>query len=122
MPAIEIVSKHAKLGEASMSASGKSIHGAEGTNVAQQVNNSKALELRKRGWSYKKIAIALGCDQSEALRLVQQALEEIPPDTVQMLVKLELLRLNDMMSRMHAKAVAGSRSAIDGCLRILGGG
>ena len=56
----------------------------------------QAANLRKQGHSYPYISTTLGCSRSYAEKLVRKALKEIISDTFEELLKLELMRLDEL--------------------------
>ena len=91
---------------------------AAGVRVTRKEKLDKALQLRLRGLSYRQIAAEFGCAVNSAVKLVKDAVSQIPRESPEMVRRLELLRLYALWQAIFPKAAAGDRAAIDCCLRI----
>ncbi|MCK5747258.1 MAG: hypothetical protein KAH44_13635 [Oricola sp.] len=79
----------------------------------------KALELRKQGMSYRKIADALGYkDVSSAYRSIMSAIEEIRREPAEACLKLELERLDSLLAGLWSEATKGDSRKVDSALRV----
>ena len=82
-------------------------------------NQLKALELRKAGVSYQRIADALGYKSaSGAHKAVHTALKKTLQEPADELRTLELARLDDMLKAIAPHVAAGNLTAIDRALKI----
>lgn len=80
----------------------------------------RALEARKMGATYQKIAEALGySDAGAARKAVLKAYDEIIQEDTEELRTLQLERLNDMLTRIWNRVAAGDDSAIRTALSIM---
>lgn len=64
----------------------------------------RAVELRRRGLSFRAIGAALGCDHKTAQRRVDAALDDMRQDTKEhaaRLVELELFRMDRMVEKLE---------------------
>lgn len=80
-----------------------------------------ALELRKKGWTYQKIAESLGISIQGASDCVKRALERLKTEvreSAEDVRQIELERLDKMLAIAESAAEAGDLSAIDRVLRI----
>lgn len=83
-------------------------------------NQLKALELRKAGISYQRIAEAVGYkDASGAWRAVKSALKKTLQEPSDDLRKLELERLDAAASAIYPSVKQGQYGAIDRWIRIM---
>lgn len=82
-------------------------------------NQRKALELRKAGVSYQRIAESLGYkDASGAWRAVKAALKKTLQEPSDDLRRLEVERLDAALSAVWASVMKGQYGAVDRFLRI----
>lgn len=80
----------------------------------------KAIELRKAGATYEKIAEALGYEnRSGAYKIVISALRDLVQEPARELRTLEAERLDSMTLALWARAQKGDLAAIDRLLRIM---
>ncbi len=79
----------------------------------------KALDLRKAGLNYERIAATLQISKSRAWQLVNRAIKEITAESAEELVKLEAARLDDMFRAMWVSGMEGKGWAIDRLLAIM---
>lgn len=84
-------------------------------NVERRV---KALELRKAGATYRKIAELMGCSGTRAFEYVQDALKETQKEPAKAVRELELERLDQMLRAIWPDVLRGNRLAIDRALAI----
>jgi len=83
-------------------------------------NQLKALELRKAGVSYQRIAETLGYkDASGAWRAVKSALKKTLQEPAAELRTLEIERLDAMLSAIWASVKQGQYGAIDRAIKIM---
>lgn len=83
-------------------------------------NQLKALELRKAGVSYQRIAETLGYkDASGAWRAVKSALKKTLQEPADELRTLEIERLDAMLSAIWASVKQGQYGAIDRAIKIM---
>lgn len=82
-------------------------------------NQLQALQLRKEGKSYVFIAQQLGYkDHSGAWRAVRSAMKKTLKEPADEMRKLELERLDDMLSAIAPAVKEGNLAAIDRALKI----
>jgi len=83
---------------------------------------ARALELRKAGWTFARIAATVGwAHESGARYSVTQALDALREDALEGAEKirtLEIERLNELHRVAYEKALTGDLDAIDRALRI----
>lgn len=88
--------------------------------VTAHDNQLKALELRKAGVSYQRIAETLGYkDSSGAWRAVKAALKKTLQEPADELRTLEIERLDAMLSAIWASVKQGQYGAQDRALKIM---
>ena len=97
---------------------GRRARQASVVEITQPEIKFKALELRIRGTSYRKIAGELDCTEGDVFQTVQDALKETPREPPETVRSLELSRLDAMWKAVYPKAMVGDCSAINICLRI----
>lgn len=79
----------------------------------------RALELRKAGATYDKIAQQVGySNRGNAQRAVQTALREVTADPAREVIAIELERLDAMLLGLWGQARTGHLGSIDRVLRI----
>ena len=82
----------------------------------------KALDLRKKGFTYTQIAAELKCARSTACRYVLSELEYLADqcrEEAGQVRDLELQRLDELYLVAWKAIADGSETAIDRCLRIM---
>jgi len=82
----------------------------------------KALDLRKKGFSYTQIGTKLGCARQTACRYVLSELENLADqcrEEAGQVRDLELQRLDELYLVAWKAIADGSETAIDRCLRIM---
>lgn len=92
-----------------------------GTREAALDRRVKALELRKRGKSYRTIGAALEISEAQAHRDVQQAmaaLRELEQTTAEEYRTMELERLDLALQALLPKLNAGNVEAVNAWVRI----
>jgi hypothetical protein len=95
---------------------------AKGGAEAKAALKLQALELRQRGFSYRRIAAEIGRSVAAAHNFVRESLEELAADQKReagKLVALELARLDKLAAAIWPKANCGDVQAIDRLLKIL---
>lgn len=77
----------------------------KGTHITEERRHrmAKALEYRKQGRSYQKIAEALGISLSQAERDVKDALNEITREPAEEVLAMELQRLDTRELQLNAE-------------------
>lgn len=93
---------------------------AKSMTLAKQREHD-ALALRQKGWTYERIAEALGMSLQGASQAVRRGLEALKTETAERaedVRELELRRLDRMLELAEAAAESGDISAIDRVLRI----
>lgn len=93
-----------------------------GKREAAAERRVKSLELRKMGWSYRRIGKALGVAGKTAFQDVRDALEALRQEQdglAEDILALELERLDDMLVTALKQAIGGRLEAIDRVLRIM---
>ena len=92
------------------------------TTLTAREKQITALELRKAGGTFEKIAQALGCGKSQAHRYVTKGLQELcekTRETAEQLRALENYRLDRMLLALSPKIEKGDVPAINAALRIM---
>lgn len=86
-----------------------------------EVRAAMAFNLRRAGASYKDIAEKLGYNSAAgAERVVRQVIEEhYTPKAVEDVLKLEMLRLDDLLMVAYRRLYDGDLKAIDRILKIM---
>lgn len=82
----------------------------------------QALELRKAGFTFDRIAQQLGISQPGAYKAVKRALSRLTAQTDEAadeVRRLELERLDGMLPVMWTQAKQGNQGAVDRVLRIM---
>lgn len=83
-------------------------------------NQLRALELRKAGLTYQKIADALGyANPMGAWKAVNSALKKTLQEPSDDLRKMEVERLDAMLFALYPSAMKGMQGAVDRILRIM---
>lgn len=80
----------------------------------------EALELRKRGWTFK--AIAEQCKWNSASACYQAVVAEInkiPREAAEEVLRLDLERLNDLWDKHFQAAKDGNIGSLTACIRIM---
>ena len=93
-----------------------------GRRIRSTEKGRRALELRKQGLSYTKIAAEIGCARSTAHLYVSRELEALAQtchDEAEQVRDLEIHRLDDLYMQALQHVQAGEIPAIDRCLRIM---
>lgn len=82
--------------------------------------DARALELRKAGLTYERIADAIGVSsRGNAHRIVQRALQATIQEPADELRKMEGERLDALLRAMWPQAMQGNEKAVQTCLSIL---
>lgn len=82
----------------------------------------KALDLRKAGASYRKIAKAMDCSVAQSHKLVARAMKRLVErcsDGAEKVRVLELERLDDMLMGLWPNANRGNAQAVEKVLKIM---
>ena len=82
----------------------------------------RAMELRLTGASYAEIGDELGISRQAATRHVYKACEKLEAETAkkaEKYLKLELLRLDELLRAVWPQAEAGDVKAVDRVLKIM---
>ncbi len=89
--------------------------------IEAKVKESQALELRRAGLDYNRIAQAVGYETAaEAKRAIADALARLSPiDDIALVRRMEVDRLDTLMASRWKAAVSGDDGAMDRVLRIL---
>ena len=90
------------------------------TTAAQR--RVQALELRKAGYTYEQIGVALEISTQAAYKHVVKALSVIHEkitEATEELRTLEVQRIDRLFEVMYKKAEKGDYNAIDRCLRLM---
>ena len=85
-------------------------------------NRERAVELRKAGVTYERIAAQLGITRQSAHEHVTKAMRQAAERTTETavdVVRLELARLDTMLTGLWTQARQGDPPAIDRVLRIM---
>jgi threonine synthase len=89
------------------------------TSAAVVEKRVKALDYRKAGMTYQRIAEAMDCAQTTAFEYVQDALRETQREPADKVRELELERLDAMLRAIWPDVLKGNRLAIDRALGIM---
>jgi hypothetical protein len=84
-------------------------------------HEEKALELRKKGWSYNEIGAQLGISRVAAFQSVMRVLaayEDDIKEQVPRVRQLELQRLDSMLTKLQPRINQGDDRAINSALKI----
>jgi hypothetical protein len=87
--------------------------------IARQERKLQALELRRIGYTYRAIGKEMGLNHCTVLQMVVEAIAEIPRESAEAVLRLELARLDEMQSSIYTTAVEGDHNAILTVLRIM---
>jgi len=87
--------------------------------IALAERRAKTLELRRQGRSFEEIAARLGISDRTAHRDTRVAIAQITAEPAAHWLKLELMRLDQLLSAHYGAAVAGNVDATKRCLRII---
>ena len=93
----------------------------KGPDPSAVERRAQALELRKRGMSYRQIGQELGVSRNTAHRYVTEELDELRAETrasAEQLRDLELERLDQYLARLQPKIEDGDEKAIATALRV----
>lgn len=82
------------------------------------LRRQRALELRKQGFTYRKVGEALGISPQLARHDVNAALEEDNLDLPEKLVDIELERLDNLYQVAYRQALDGDLKAMEVALKI----
>lgn len=87
-------------------------------NIQHTDRQRRALELRREGRNYDEIAAEMGIAAPSAHRLVSSALKALVAEPARDVQRLEVERLDTLLSAVWPLATAGELPAIDRALRI----
>ncbi len=87
--------------------------------LATEGQPAAALKLRQAGQGYAEIAAGLGIDEQAARELVGRALEQQLLDDGLAQLRLDALRLEEILAGIRGKANAGDRAAVEQTLKIM---
>ena len=93
----------------------------KGPDPSAVERRAQALELRKRGMSYRQIGQELGVSRNTAHKYVTAELDELRAETrvsAEQLRDLELERLDQYLARLQPKIEDGDEKAIATALRV----
>jgi len=93
----------------------------KGPDPSAVERRAQALELRKRGMSYRQIGQELGVSRNTAHKYVTAELDELRAETrasAEQLRDLELERLDQYLARLQPKIDDGDEKAIATALRV----
>ena len=82
----------------------------------------RALECRKKGMSYEKIANELGVTKPGAWKAVKRGLDKLNKECAEKakeVRQLEAIRLDEMWNSLYPEILKGDTSAINTALRIM---
>lgn len=95
-------------------------YAASPNRIAAAEKRARALELRKAGATYEKIAEHLGyANRGNAQRAVQTALRDITAENAKEVLAIELERLDSILVGLWGNARSGHLGSIDRVLRIM---
>ena len=84
-----------------------------------QEKRHQALELRKRGLSYRQVAQALSCSVSVAHEYVESAIAAIPREAAEDVRRLELERVDRMIAGAWPGASSGDPKSIFAVVKLM---
>ena len=87
--------------------------------MAKVANALAALDLRRQGLTHARIGEKLGISQSHVTELLHEAMTRQVDEAAEEARKLDLARLDDLMSGIYKKAVRGDFGAIDSVMAIM---
>lgn len=90
--------------------------------VETRAKRLEALELRKRGMTYRQIATQMGCHVGTAHQWVGMAFDELITavnETAETVRQMELDRLDTMQEAVWGDCLSGDKSAITTMLRVM---
>lgn len=82
----------------------------------------KALELRRRGRSYREIGEALGCSESRAWTIIMEEMKRIMAERKEeaaVIVRMENERLDTLLDAVWDKATKGDVKCVEAVLKIM---
>jgi hypothetical protein len=81
-----------------------------------QERRQRALEYRKLGYAYPRIAKEMQCARGTAFNYVAEAIRQaVSRETAETVLQLELLRLDELFTVANAKVLAGDMAAAAEC-------
>lgn len=92
------------------------------TSMGAAERREKIMELRMRGWNFRKIGEAVGCNGSYAYKVMRTELDRLIEKTAlstQQLRKLELEKLDVMETKLAPAVQKNSNIAIRTWLKVL---
>lgn len=89
------------------------------TTIEIREKHAEWLELRRRGWSYQRIADRFGCARSSVWEAVRARLAEVTAEPAAAIITLEVERLDELWRITFRKARKGDLGAVAACLRIM---
>lgn len=97
---------------------------ATGAMAAKRINAAErrlqAVEMRKRGETWEKIAEVCGYkNRGAASGDINKYIKELPQENAQNLRKIEIERLDQLLNAMWDKAMKGDGWAVDRCVKIM---
>lgn len=87
--------------------------------IAKAERQRHALELRKQGFTYEAIGLALICSTSNAHKLVREGIEAIPAEAAKDVRSLELARLDKMQEGLWDGAKRSNVKQVFAVLAIM---
>lgn len=97
---------------------GESRHSKEKIAAVEE-NHFKALEYRKRGYSYQQIGASMGVTAQTAWNWIESALKRTIQEPADDVRKLELERIDSMWVKPFEAAMGGDVMAITTCLNLM---
>ncbi len=89
------------------------------SRVHEADTQTRALNLRRQGWSYQEIANELGyADPSGAYRAIESGLKAIRQEPGEAVLKMELARLDSYLVALERKIQAGDAFAVQVALQV----
>lgn len=88
--------------------------------IKYQKKIEEALEYRRMGHSYPKIAEAMGISLGGAHALVVEGMKQIVREPAEAVKEMELARLDEMLTGIYQIAVGGDPVALNNALNIMG--
>ncbi|MCL2449235.1 MAG: helix-turn-helix domain-containing protein [Polyangiaceae bacterium] len=91
----------------------------DSAKAAIQERRAQALELRKRGYSYRDVAKALGVSVQVAHAYVKDAIAAIPVEAAEIVRAMELERCDRLWNSLQTKIKDGDPHAVQAAIRVL---
>jgi hypothetical protein len=88
-------------------------------NVKTRQRITEALEYRRQGYSYDRIGQTMRISTPYAHELVLRGMDMVIQEPAEVVLQMELARLDAMMASVYTRAVEGDKEAINTVLKIM---